>query len=75
MPPSGLPTHGPALRAIRERTGLSKAELARRAGVAHSTVSRAESGQLHLTPAVARAVAEALDVPVTAILYGQGEAQ
>jgi len=64
----GLAVNGPALRAIRERSGLTRADVGRAAGVAASTVSRAEVGLIRLTPPTLRAIARALAVPVTAIL-------
>lgn len=56
-----------ALRAIRERTGLSVAELARQAGMERSTLSKIEHGERHGTPAQIVTLARVLDVPTTAI--------
>ena len=56
-----------ALRVIRERTGLSKAELGDRAGIDRTLVTRLENGERHGTPAVIVKLARALDVSQLAI--------
>lgn len=56
-----------ALRVIRERTGLSKAELADRAGVDRTLITRLENGERRATVAVISKVARALDVSQLAI--------
>jgi transcriptional regulator with XRE-family HTH domain len=57
-----------ALKAIRERSGLSRNQLAGLAGLHHFTISRIEDGgQEIIQPATARKLAEALQVPVVAI--------
>jgi transcriptional regulator with XRE-family HTH domain len=49
-----------ALRVIRERSGMSKAELAERAGVDRTLITRLENGERPGTPRVIKALAEAL---------------
>jgi transcriptional regulator with XRE-family HTH domain len=56
-----------ALTAIRERTGLTKAELADAAGIHRSLLTRIESGERQATPASIVKLARALRVPQTAI--------
>lgn len=60
--------NGPALTAIRERTGITKAELGRLTGIDLSVISRLESGERRGTEAQAKSIAAALQVPVTAVL-------
>jgi XRE family transcriptional regulator, regulator of sulfur utilization len=62
-----------ALRAIRERSGLSKAALARQVGVDRTLISRLESGERPATPDVMKKLADGLHVPITALM-GSGEA-
>lgn len=57
-----------ALRAIRERSGLSITALAARAGVSQPHLSNLESGRRQASPAVLRRLALALAVPVVALL-------
>jgi transcriptional regulator with XRE-family HTH domain len=49
-----------ALRVIRERSGMSKAELAERAGLDRTLITRLENGERHGTPRVIKALADAL---------------
>lgn len=56
-----------ALRVIRERTGMSKAELADRAGVDRTLITRLENGERTGTPAVISKLAVALAVSQLAI--------
>lgn len=49
------------LELVRRRTGLSKAELADRAGVDRTLITRLENGQRIATPAVLVKLAAALD--------------
>ena len=57
-----------ALKAIRQRSGMSQVELAARAGVPQDALSRIESGKRKATPAQVRALASALHVSIPAIL-------
>jgi transcriptional regulator with XRE-family HTH domain len=59
-----------ALRVIRERTGLSKAELADRAGIDRTLVTRLENGERSGTPAVIVKLAAALQVLTARDLLG-----
>lgn len=56
-----------ALVALRERTGLSKQDLADRAGVDRTLITRLENGERRATPAVMKRLALALDVSLLAI--------
>lgn len=58
-----------AVRAIRLAQGKSQVTLAREAQLDHSYVSRLEAGQrCHPAPGVLKQLAEALGVPMTALL-------
>jgi transcriptional regulator with XRE-family HTH domain len=59
--------NGDALRAIRERTGLTISELSRASGVDRTVITRIETGQRQGTPAQHKALAEALHVSMLAI--------
>lgn len=60
-----------ALTALRERSGLTKTELARQAGVRLDTYSRIESGTRPATERQALALAHALKVPIVSLLAGE----
>lgn len=64
-----LRANGDAIRAIRERSGLSQTDLARAVGVSQPILSRIESGERPGRPEVIRSIASALKVPVTAIIH------
>lgn len=64
MRTSALRLHGPALRAIRERSGISVAELARGIGRNAAYVSRLELGQRQPSPATLRAICDLLRVSI-----------
>jgi transcriptional regulator with XRE-family HTH domain len=70
MTASGAPldTIARALRAERERVGLSLTELARRAGLAKSTLSQLESGTGNPSVETLWALAVALDVPFSRLI-------
>lgn len=57
-----------ALRVVRERTGLSQADLAGLAGVDRTLVYRLERGQRNASPTVIKKLAVALDVPLGALI-------
>ncbi len=63
-------TTGPALRALREQSGLTAREVAARAGVSESYLSRVENGKVIAEPAwignVASAIAAAIVQAATA---------
>lgn len=55
--------HGPMVRALREKLGVSQERLAQRAGLTVQTISRIERGTVNVShPLTVKAVAEALDV-------------
>lgn len=55
--------HGPMVRALREKLGVSQERLAQRAGLTMQTISRIERGTVSVShPLTIRAVAQALDV-------------
>jgi len=56
-----------ALKAIRERSGLSQSELARQTGLGQGYISALESGARKGSPASIKTLADALVVPTTAI--------
>lgn len=64
----GVQANGPAIKAIRERTGLSLTELSRATEIDLTTLSRIEKGNRPGTEAQLVAVAKALKVPTTAVI-------
>src|SRR5580692_179398 len=58
---------GPRVAAIRKKRGWTARELARRARVSYSLLTKAETGAVPATPALIGAVARALGVDVTRI--------
>jgi len=73
--PSRMRINRHALRVIRERSGLSVSELARRSGVTQPHLSNIEGGRRGVSPAVVLALAEALSVPVLALIAEGGHAR
>ena len=65
-------TGGGRVAELRKARGLTQAALARRAGVSVSLLSKIEVGDRALTPAVAAAVARALQISLGA-LYGEAD--
>lgn len=65
---SGMTLNRAALIALRERSGMSKAELAERAGIHPTLVTRLENGERRATPAVMRKLADALKVSQVALM-------
>lgn len=63
-----MTSNGAAIKAIRERTGLTCSQLARTAGIDRTHLHRIESGERRGTPAQIAAIAAALAVPTTAII-------
>ena len=60
----GEKTLGEVVRELRERNGLSQAQLAERAQIALSYITLAESGQkVNLSPSALSRLARALGVP------------
>ena len=69
LPPGGLVAQvATALRRERNRTGLSLTEVARRAGIAKSTLSQLESGTGNPSLETLWAICVALDVPFSRLL-------
>ena len=64
--PSGV------IKRLREERNLSQLELSRRAGMSAAQLCKIERGRSELTASTLRRVADALDVPVSALL-GEGE--
>ena len=63
-----MPVNRHALRVIRERSGLSLSALAALAAVSQPHLSNIERGRRQASPALIRRLAEALKVPVVALL-------
>lgn len=63
-----------ALRTIRQRSGLTVTALAEAAGIRQAHLSNIESGRRRPSPELALALAEALQVPLMAILASPAEA-
>ena len=59
-----------ALRTIRELSGLSQAELSRRSGINQGYISTIEGGKKAPRPGTVRRFADALGVPVGALVGG-----
>lgn len=60
--------NGEALRVIRERSGLTGTALAEMVGVDRTHISNIEAGRKQPSPELARRLADALKVPLIAIL-------
>lgn len=63
-----MKVNGHALRAIRERSGMSVSELARQAGTSQPHLSNIEGGRRSASPALLRQLAKVLKVPLPALL-------
>ena len=70
-----MKVNGHALRAIRERSGLSVSALARQAGTSQPHLSNIEGGRRSASPALVRKLAEVLKVPVLALLSNPDDAE
>src|ERR1043165_5165617 len=55
----------------RERMGLTQQELAQRAGIHKGQVSRIESAERNVMPAMLMRIADALEIPVSALFLGE----
>lgn len=61
--------NGAALTAIRTRTGLTQSDLARATGISQGHISQLESAaQTNPRPGTVKKIAEALAVPITALI-------
>jgi len=67
----GVKLNGQALKAIRERSGLSQSELARATGLSQGRISELESESPNIRPSTSKALADALKVPVVALLVDE----
>lgn len=70
----GYKTLGEALRAVRKQQGLSQSEVAQRAGVSQSTLSRIEAGHLGFHLSDLLALAEAMGTHIELQVVGHGPA-
>lgn len=70
-----LRANGPAIRAIRERTGISLSALALCAGINKGQLSRIEREHSETSAPVLRALADRLGVPLEAITHRAAEPQ
>lgn len=68
-----MKSNGHAIKAIRERSGLSVTQLAEMIGRTRPFISNIEANRRDGSPEVIKAIAEALKVPITAIIYGAPE--
>jgi transcriptional regulator with XRE-family HTH domain len=57
-----------AIRQVRERRGLSQAEVARRADIEPSWLSRLESGSANPSWGTVRRICDALDIPLSELV-------
>ena len=57
-----------ALRVIRERSGYTVRGLAKAAEVSHASITRIEQGSQNPSPPIVKRLAQALDVPLVALL-------
>ncbi|WP_045740927.1 helix-turn-helix domain-containing protein [Actinoplanes rectilineatus] len=66
-----MPTksNGPAIRRLREREGLTLTQLAQRAGIHLSVMSRIESGEKSGSPRTRLSLAHALGVELDVITH------
>lgn len=60
--------NGETVRALRERSGLSGTALAEVIAIDRAYLSHIEAGRRQPSPAVAKKIADALKVPLVAIL-------
>lgn len=59
---------GTSITAIRERSGISKTELAKATGIDRTHLHRIETGERNGTDKQLVAIAHALGVPITAVV-------
>jgi transcriptional regulator with XRE-family HTH domain/KaiC/GvpD/RAD55 family RecA-like ATPase len=71
--PSGLIELGSRLRSLRNRSGLSQTEVAKRIGVTPSTISQIESNLIYPSLPALLKLAEVLSVDVSVLLQGDGK--
>jgi DNA-binding transcriptional MerR regulator len=68
-------TMGARIRAARHSRGLALADLARRSGISRSFLSAIERGENRLSPGVLSALADTLDLPMSAFTPNVGPAK
>ena len=68
----GMEVNRHALRAIRERSGMSLSQLARAADVSQPHLSNVEAGRRRPSPELTLRLADVLRVPVVALLAAPG---
>jgi transcriptional regulator with XRE-family HTH domain len=59
------------LRAMREARGLTQRNLARRAGLSHTTIAKIERGDISPTIASLQKIVASFNLPVTALISGE----
>jgi len=64
---------GAVIKALREKTGLSRTELGRAIGRTDKLLQKVETGERRATPEVCRAIADTLNVPLAAIIIRDWE--
>lgn len=64
----GILLNGWAVSAIRTKSGLSQTGFARAVGITQPFLCNIEAGRRRVSPTVAKAIADNLDVPLPAIL-------
>src|SRR5579862_2899800 len=73
MPKRKIDWYGPRLRSLRERFGLSQAELGKRVDLAGSQINKLETNVNQPTLATALAIADALGVPIEQFCRPEGK--
>ncbi|RPE05577.1 XRE family transcriptional regulator [Chitinophaga lutea] len=61
---------GKRVRALRHATGMSDRDFANTAGIAASQVNRIDKGELDVKICTLRAIAQALDIPLSELFRG-----
>ncbi len=69
--PARPATNGAAIKALREAYGWQAKKFAAAVGISAPYYSRIESGDRQASPAVLRAIADTLGVPLAAIVGGR----
>jgi DNA-binding XRE family transcriptional regulator len=70
-----LETNKAALKAFRVKAGFSQREMAKKLGVAHTTIMRIENGDRNASPKLGKKIAKFLQVPMEAIFFIQYDAE
>jgi transcriptional regulator with XRE-family HTH domain len=64
---------GLTIKALRDKSGLTPAELGRAIGKSDKLIQAIERGERHATPPVCRRIADTLQVPLAAITLAEWE--